>query len=110
MEESAHYFRLDPEAVADEPGRFVDSEVDVEPVEFLPGLVFRPLIGKDLMVNFVRYEPRTVVAEHAHAEQQITFVIEAPGESGVVAFLGSDPASYIVGASIDVGGGMDRYL
>jgi NAD(P)-dependent dehydrogenase (short-subunit alcohol dehydrogenase family) len=30
--------------------------------------------------------------------------------SGVVAFLGSDRASYITGASIDVAGGMGRYL
>lgn len=75
-EESAQYFRLDPSAVATEPGRFVDSEVDVEPVEFLPGLVFRPLIGKDLMVNFVRYEPHTEAPRHAHAEEQILFVIE----------------------------------
>ena len=76
MEESAQYFRLDPEAVAEEPGRFVDSEVDVEPVEFLPGLVFRPLIGKDVMVNFVRYQPHTEAPRHAHPEEQILFVLE----------------------------------
>jgi quercetin dioxygenase-like cupin family protein len=76
MEESAQYFRIDPEAVAQAPGRFVDSEVDVEPVEFLPGLVFRPLIGKDVMVNFVRYQPHTEAPRHAHREEQILFVLE----------------------------------
>ena len=30
--------------------------------------------------------------------------------SGVVAFLASDRASYITGASIDVAGGMGRYV
>ena len=30
--------------------------------------------------------------------------------SGIVAFLASDRASYITGASIDVAGGMGRYL
>jgi quercetin dioxygenase-like cupin family protein len=48
----------------------------VEPVEFLPGLVFRPLIGNDLMVNFVRYQPHTEAPRHAHAEEQILFVLE----------------------------------
>jgi quercetin dioxygenase-like cupin family protein len=76
MEESAHYFRLDPDAVAEGPGRFIDTEIDVEPVEFLPGLVFRPLIGNDLMVNFVRYQPHTEAPRHAHAEEQILFVLE----------------------------------
>ena len=30
--------------------------------------------------------------------------------SGIVAFLASDRASYITGASIDVAGGMGKYL
>jgi len=30
--------------------------------------------------------------------------------AGLVAFLASDRASYIAGASIDVGGGMGKYL
>ena len=30
--------------------------------------------------------------------------------AGIVAFLASDRASYITGASIDVAGGMGRYL
>lgn len=76
MEESAHYFRLDPGAVPEGPGRFVNTEVDVEPVEFVPGLSFRPLIGKDLMVNFVSYQPHTEAPRHAHSEEQILFVIE----------------------------------
>jgi quercetin dioxygenase-like cupin family protein len=76
MDEGAQYFRLDPDAVATEPGRFVDTEVDVEPVEFLPGLVFRSLIGKDVMVNFVRYQPHTEAPRHAHKEEQILFVLE----------------------------------
>lgn len=76
MEQGAHYFQLDPEAVAQGPGRFLDTEVDVEPVEMLPGLVFRPLIGEQLMVNFVRYEPHTEAPRHAHSEEQILFVLE----------------------------------
>ena len=97
-EESARYFQLDPRAVAAEPGRFVDSEVDVEPVEFLPGLVFRPLIGKDLMVNFVRYQPHTEAPRHAHAEEQILFVVEGELEvelGGEVRTLGPGQAALI---------------
>jgi unsaturated pyranuronate lyase len=76
MEESEQYFRLDPDAIATEPGRFVDTELEVEPVEFLPGLVFRSLIGQDVMVNFVRYQPHTEAPRHAHGEEQILFVLE----------------------------------
>jgi quercetin dioxygenase-like cupin family protein len=76
MEHGAQYFQIDPEAVAQGPGRFLDSEVDVEPVEIAPGLVFRPLIGQQLMVNFVRYEPHTEAPRHAHSEEQILFVLE----------------------------------
>jgi unsaturated pyranuronate lyase len=76
MEESERYFRLDPEGVAEAPGRYVDIVSDVEGVEFLPGLVFRPVLGKDLMLSFVSYEPHTEAPRHAHAEEQILYVLE----------------------------------
>jgi len=45
-------------------------------VEFVPGLVFRPVVGDQLMANFVRYNPNTVAPLHTHEEEQITVVIE----------------------------------
>jgi quercetin dioxygenase-like cupin family protein len=57
-------------------GRYVEVETDAQPVEFVPGLVFRPVVGDRLMVNFVHYEPNTEAPVHAHQEEQITFVID----------------------------------
>ena len=76
MYESSQYFQFDPDAVAEQPGRYVHLEDEVEPVQFSPGLVFRPVLGKDLMVSFVRYEPHTEAPRHAHSEEQILFVLE----------------------------------
>jgi quercetin dioxygenase-like cupin family protein len=76
MDESSRYFQLDPETVARSPGRYVDTGVDVEPVEFVPGLVFRSVIGDELMVNYVSYEPHTEAPRHAHAEEQVLLVLE----------------------------------
>ena len=45
-------------------------------MEFVPGLVFRPVVGDQLMANFVRYNPNTVAPLHTHEEEQITVVIE----------------------------------
>jgi quercetin dioxygenase-like cupin family protein len=56
-------------------GRFVEIE-RLEPVSFLPGLDFRPVLGEDTMVNFVRFAPHTEAPRHAHAEEQIVIVLE----------------------------------
>jgi quercetin dioxygenase-like cupin family protein len=48
----------------------------VSAVEFVPGLVFRPVVGNQLMANFVRYNPNTAAPLHTHEEEQITVVIE----------------------------------
>jgi quercetin dioxygenase-like cupin family protein len=68
-----------PADVAPDAGRYIDLS-DVAPVEFVQGLVFRPILTDEQMVNFVHYEPGTVVPEHAHAEQQITFVLDGEFE------------------------------
>lgn len=56
-------------------GRFVQVG-SVEPVSFLPGLDFRPVLGEDTMVNFVRFAPHAEAPRHAHAEEQIVIVLE----------------------------------
>ncbi len=48
----------------------------MEPVELVKGLVFRPVLTDEQMVNFIFYDPQTVVPEHAHSEQQIAFVVD----------------------------------
>jgi quercetin dioxygenase-like cupin family protein len=56
-------------------GRFVEVSA-VEPVSFLPGLDFQPVLGEDTMVNFVHFAPNTEAPRHAHAEEQIVIVLE----------------------------------
>lgn len=78
--EAGRYFARDPSLVASAEGRYFDLGVDVRPVEFLPGLEFRPVIGEHVLVSFVRYQPHTEAPSHAHEEEQVTFVIDGEFE------------------------------
>ena len=40
------------------------------------GLEFQPVLGENVMVNFVRFAPHTEAPLHWHEEEQITFVLE----------------------------------
>jgi len=66
-------------AAAGRRGAWHDLE-GIEPVEFVPGLSIRAVVGDGVMVNFVSYEPGTIVPEHSHAEEQIAFVLEGEFE------------------------------
>jgi quercetin dioxygenase-like cupin family protein len=56
-------------------------EIDeLETVQFAEGLTFRPVVGKDALVNWVSYEPNTVVPVHSHVEEQFTFVLDGEFE------------------------------
>jgi quercetin dioxygenase-like cupin family protein len=57
------------------PGRFVDVS-QITPIEFVPGLEFRPVLGEQTMVNFVHFAPYTEAPRHAHQEEQIVIVLE----------------------------------
>ncbi len=78
MTDELTYFELDPEAGG--AGRFLDLASDVPSIEYLPGLSFRPVLGQNVMVNFVSFEPHTEAPLHSHAEEQITFVVEGEFE------------------------------
>jgi quercetin dioxygenase-like cupin family protein len=45
-------------------------------LELVPGLGFQPVVGEQLMVNFVRFEPHTEAPVHWHEEEQISYVID----------------------------------
>jgi quercetin dioxygenase-like cupin family protein len=70
------YFAMDPKLEGATGGAYVEVDEDLAAVEFVPGLVFRPVVGDQLMANFVRYDPDTVAPLHSHEEEQITVVIE----------------------------------
>jgi quercetin dioxygenase-like cupin family protein len=74
------YFAFDPATASPEKGRFVSIDNDLPVVEFKKGLYFRPLLGKNVLVNFVRYEPHTEAPLHVHSEEQVTFVLEGEFE------------------------------
>ncbi len=61
------------------PGRFVDVGA-IPPVEFVPGLEFRPVLGEKTMTNFVRFAPHTEAPVHVHEEEQIVIVLEGEME------------------------------
>ncbi len=77
---ASDYFALDPRTVSSETGRWFEIEKDVPLLELTKGLTFHPVVGKNLLVNFVRYEPYTEAPRHWHPEEQMTFVLEGQFE------------------------------
>lgn len=73
------YFTLDPELTPHGEGRYVELD-EIERVQFVEGLTFRPVLGERTMVNWVHFEPGTEAPRHAHEEEQITFVVEGEFE------------------------------
>lgn len=57
-------------------GRYISVENDLPDMEIIPGLNIRPLFGTDFSVNFVRWDAHTEADAHAHAEEQLLFVID----------------------------------
>lgn len=74
MSENPH-FSTDASGEPTAPGRFVTVQ-DIDPVEFVPGLAFRPVIGEASMANFVTFAPHTVAPLHVHEEEQIVVVVD----------------------------------
>jgi quercetin dioxygenase-like cupin family protein len=76
---SSSHFSSEAGGTPTAPGRFVDVSA-VEPVEFAPGLQFQPVLGENMMTNFVRFEPHTEAPVHVHEEEQIVIVLEGEFE------------------------------
>ena len=76
---SSSHFSNEAGGTPTAPGRFVDVSA-VEPVEFLPGLQFQPVLGENVMTNFVRFAPHTEAPVHVHQEEQIVIVLEGEME------------------------------
>lgn len=81
MSDADRYFAMDAKVgQGATAGAYVEVDKDVSAVEFVPGLMFRPVVGNKLMANFVRFSPNTVAPVHTHEEEQITVVIEGEFE------------------------------
>src|SRR3954464_14512965 len=59
---------------SDAPGRFVHVD-DLDPLNVIEGLEFRPVTTDSVMTNFVTFEPDAPTPMHHHAEQQIAIVL-----------------------------------
>src|SRR5438874_7622222 len=75
MTDSETHFSTEAGGVPTGPGRFVTVS-DIDAVEFLPGLEFRPVLGDNVMTNFVTFAPHTEAPMHVHEEEQVVIVLE----------------------------------
>ena len=73
--DAASHFTTEPGGTPAGPGRYVNVD-ELTPVEFLPGLGFRPVLGQKAMTNFVSFEPGAIAPRHVHEEEQIVVVLE----------------------------------
>ena len=48
--------------------------------EMLPGVMRRAAYLNDVMITFIDFEPNTIVPEHHHPHQQITWVVSGAME------------------------------
>ena len=79
MTEGAGYFSLDEDLERAGTGRYVERQ-DIDPIQFVPGLAFAPVLGDRAMVNWVSFDPHTEAPQHAHEEEQFTIVVEGEME------------------------------
>jgi quercetin dioxygenase-like cupin family protein len=79
---SSSHFSTEPGGSPTAPGRYVEV-AGVEPVEFVPGLEFRPVLGQQTLTNFVRFQPQTEAPVHVHEEEQIVIVLDGEFEFSI---------------------------
>ena len=75
MSDPETYFAGDTGSQSERKGTWVRWDA-LEPLEMVPGLTFQPVLGEQLMVNFVTFEPHTEAPVHWHDEEQITSVMD----------------------------------
>jgi quercetin dioxygenase-like cupin family protein len=73
--DAASHFTTEPGGTPAGPGRYVNVDA-ITPVEFLPGLGFRPVLGQKAMTNFVSFEPGAEAPRHVHEEEQIVIILD----------------------------------
>lgn len=82
MTDGADYFRTHAEAEIDAGyrPRFLEVFRDLVGLNIEPGLVLRPVFGRNLTLSFVSMEPNSVAPVHQHPQEQIGTVIEGSYE------------------------------
>jgi quercetin dioxygenase-like cupin family protein len=79
MDSSHQHFSTEGGGTPTAEGRFVDVKA-IEALEMVPGLHFRPVLGENLIINVVSYEPHSEAPMHTHVEEQIVIVTEGEFE------------------------------
>jgi quercetin dioxygenase-like cupin family protein len=75
MSDAAAHFSTEPLGEPAGPGRYVNVD-SLAPVDFAPGLGFRPVLGHRTLTNFVTFAPGSAAPRHVHEEEQIVIVVE----------------------------------
>lgn len=78
-DQSKRYFARQGESQPEGEGSFFKWDAQ-KPIEVVPGLTFQPILGDQLMANFVHFEPNTEAPLHWHVEEQIAVVLEGEFE------------------------------
>lgn len=78
-DQSKRYFARQGESQSEGEGSFFQWD-EQKPIEVVPGLTFQPILGDQLMANFVHFEPNTEAPLHWHVEEQIAVVLEGEFE------------------------------
>ena len=79
MTDATQHFGTEAAGTPTAPGRYVDVNA-ISPLELVPGLHFRPVLGERTMLNFVSFAPHTEAPMHVHEEEQIVLVIDGEFE------------------------------
>lgn len=82
MEEDKGYFWLDNADTQIDPS-FPPTFTNLDEVPFVnlgEGIRFKPVFGKNLLVNYVFFEPHSEAPMHQHPEEQIGLMLEGEYE------------------------------
>lgn len=79
MGDADTYFARGADSAAQGEGQWVAWDA-LDPLELVPGLRFQPVLGDNVMANFVYFEPHTEAPLHWHVEEQISFVVDGEFE------------------------------
>ncbi|HVA88292.1 MAG TPA: cupin domain-containing protein [Chloroflexota bacterium] len=76
------YFQLKQEGAAIDPtfAPLFTSKDEIPFVNLGKGIKFKPIFGRNLLFNYVFFEPRTEAPMHAHPEEQMGTVLEGEYE------------------------------
>jgi quercetin dioxygenase-like cupin family protein len=79
MSDADEYFAKETPPASEAKGQWVQWD-ELDTLELVPGLRFQPVLGDNVMVNFVYFEPHTEAPLHWHEEEQVAFVVDGEFE------------------------------